>query len=175
MKTYIVNLTEAEMKLFSEYARIVSPNNSKPISEYSDEDIDKEVENYRESLLRRRNEGDSNKMIYNQKEYAVKHYAPPAARNALAKKAWEMRRKVTPKALTIDKAKLMKKAGYPKHMIENVSRVENVRPVGGPNNGVSLNERLSKTANERIRQEIAKERALLENRYAPKYTPDKSK
>ena len=129
METFIVNMTETEMKLFSEFLE--------------------------------------------QKEYAVKHYAPTAARNALAKKAWEMRRKVTPKALTADKASRMKKAGYPKHMIENVSRVENVRPTGGQNKGVSLNERISKTANERIRQEIARERELLENRYAPKYTPDK--
>lgn len=169
MKTYIVNLTEAEMKLFSEYARIVSPNNSKPISEYSDEDIDKEVESYRESLLRRRNEGDSNKMIYNQKEYAVKHYAPTAARNALAKKAWEMRRKVTPKALTIDKANRMIKAGYSGQAVSKAAAMDN-KPGNG---GLSLNDRLSRTAKERVRQEIAKERALLENKYTPKYTPDK--
>lgn len=128
-ETYIVNLTEDGIKLFSEFLE--------------------------------------------QREYAVKHYAPTAARNALAKKAWEMRRRVTPKALTADKANKMKKAGYPKHMIENVSRADNTKPLVGPNKGKSLNERLQKTGNERIRQEIIKERQLLENRYAPKYTPDK--
>ena len=124
MKTYVVNLTEDEMKLFSEFLE--------------------------------------------QKEYAVKHYAPTSARNALAKKAWEMRRKVTPKAITTDKTNRMIKAGYSRSEAVKQAALDN-KPV----NGGSLNERLSKTANERIRQEIAKERALLENRYAPKYTPDK--
>lgn len=126
MKTYIVNLTEDEMKLFSEFLE--------------------------------------------QKEYAVKHYAPTAARNALAKKAWEMRRKVTPKAITADKANRMIKAGYSRHEVAKAAAMDN-KPV----KGVSLNERLSRSANERIRQEIIKERGLLENRYTPKYTPDKSR
>lgn len=126
MKTYIVNLTEDEMKLFSEFLE--------------------------------------------QKEYAVKHYAPAPARNALAKKAWEMRRKVTPKAITVDKANRMIKAGYSGHDVAKAAGMDN-KPVKGG----SLNERLSRAGGERIRQEIAKERALLENRYAPKYTPDKFK
>ena len=128
-KIYNVTMTEAEIKLFSEFLE--------------------------------------------QREYAAKHYAPKAQRDALAAKAREMRRRVTPAAITADKAKRMKKAGHPKFLIENESRLDNVRPTIGPNKGISTNERLQRAGNERIRQEIARDRELLENRYAPKYTPDK--
>lgn len=107
-----------------------------------------------------------------QREYA-KHFAPVSARNELARRAIKMRKENSPGAITADKARRMRKEGYPKHYIDNVSRADNVRPSVGPNEGISRNEKLSKAAGERIRQEIARERDLLENRYAPKYTPDK--
>jgi hypothetical protein len=105
-----------------------------------------------------------------QKEYAVKHYAPASERDALAKKARQMRAATTPEAITADKAKRMKAAGYPKHFIQNTASADNVKPFG---TDLSKNERLQRAGNERVRQYINKESALLEDKYKPKYTPDK--
>lgn len=140
MKTYNVVMTETELKLFSEF-----------------------LNQFKENLDQKEF---SNMALSSRRPRTPLHQAE---RNALALQAKKARKNSTPGAIKDKTKRLMKKAGYPKHYIENVSRVNNVSVDGNP----STYERLSQAANRGIQERIAKEKALIENRHAPKYTPDK--
>ena len=141
MKTYIVNMTETELKLFSEF-------------------LDQQFEeNSNQKKF-------SNVVLSSRRPRTPQHQAE---RNALARQAKIARKNSTSSAIKNETRRLMKKAGYPKHYIENVSRVNDVSVGGNP----STYEKLSQAANRGIQERVARERALIENRYAPKYTPDK--